>query len=770
MTVPKPPDDSNKMDLLQAQLRFKEQLTEIINQIHSARDLAEILVTIGPRLSDLLGCERTTIYAVDKRSQQIYSMYKEGADLKEIRVLRDTSSLVGYVALTGQTINIRDAYDPQELLSYNPNLRFDASWDRKSGFRTRQVLACTIPYEKYLMGVLQLLNKRDGSAFSKNDMLAAKEVAKTLGIAMYNRRRLSPKHPAHKFSQLIDKGIISEKDFEDALSYCRMNNQPISEVLIEKYACPKEEVLQSIASFYNGQYFNFDGTQRIPEEFRQRLKPDFLKKILVAPLWKKGGVTALAIEDPSDLTRLDAIRLMELSPQQELFVALPRDILDYINASYHVGPAETKKRDVTEILTQLMASEGTDAAISESELMDESDSAIVQLASQIIIDAVARGASDIHIEPGGRSSPTRIRFRVDGDCSLYQDIPATHRAALVSRLKIMANLDISERRLPQDGKIRFRMRDRTIELRVVTIPTSGGEEDVVMRILAASKPLPLEEMGFSSRNLRLLRELAEKPYGIILVVGPTGSGKTTTLHSTLGYINTPDRKIWTVEDPVEITQPGLRQVQMVPRIQLTFANALRSFLRADPDVIMVGEMRDQETAQIGIEASLTGHLVLSTLHTNSAPETISRLLDMGIDTFNFADALLGILAQRLVRRICRECKEAYHPEELEFQSLAEHYGPDFGKNLGIVFSPNFVLYRGKGCAACGNSGYRGRLAIHELLVSTDSIRELIHHKATVNVIQKQAMAEGMHTLMQDGIEKALQGMTDFKQVRAVCVK
>ncbi len=768
MTVP----GEARADALQAQLNFKEQLTDIINRIHGARDAAEILVEIGPKLSGLLGGERTTVYAVDARSQQIYSLYKEGEDLKEIRVPRASTSLVGHVAMTGQTITIRNAYDAAELSRYHPELRFDASWDKKSGFLTKQVLACPILYEKYLMGVLQVLNKRSGEAFAEQDIAAAKEVAKTLGIALYNQRRLAPKRAPNKFGQLIDRGVISAKDFEDAVTYCRMNNQPIAETLIEKYKCPKDELLASLAAYYNCASFSFDGSQRMPEAFRQRLKPEFLKKLGAAPVSKPGGVVQIAIEDPSDLATVDTLRMMDLAPRLELLVAFKKDIVDFINASYQVSAdAQVRTRDVSEILTQLSVDDvGAEAAPPEGDLVNESDSAVVQFANQMIIDAYGRNASDIHVEPGGRKLPTKIRFRIDGDCQLYQEVPAAYRAALVSRLKIMANLDISERRLPQDGKIRFRMGDKMIELRVATIPTTGGGEDVVMRILAASKPLPLEEMGFSDNNLKQLKELAEKPYGIVLVVGPTGSGKTTTLHSVLGYINTPDIKIWTAEDPVEITQPGLRQVQMAPKINLTFANAMRAFLRADPDVIMVGEMRDQETAAIGVEASLTGHLVLSTLHTNSAPETISRLLDMGIDTFNFADALLGILAQRLLRRICKDCKEAYHPTAEEFDALVADYGREYFPNLGVSYTPEFVLYRGKGCPTCANTGYKGRAAIHELLVSTDPVKRLIQRKAPVEEIRKQAIAEGMHTLMQDGIEKAMKGLTDFTQVRAVCIK
>jgi type II secretory ATPase GspE/PulE/Tfp pilus assembly ATPase PilB-like protein len=393
----------------------------------------------------------------------------------------------------------------------------------------------------------------------------------------------------------------------------------------------------------------------------------------------------------------------------------------------------------------------------------------VKLCNKIIIDGYNRGASDIHVEPYGRSSPTVVRLRVDGDCQKYLEIPAPHRNALVQRFKIMAKLDISERRKPQDGKIRFRGPMGTIELRVATIPTSGGNEDVVMRILAASKPLPLERMGFSERNLREFKAILEKPYGICLVVGPTGSGKTTTLHSALGYINHVDTKIWTAEDPVEITQPGLRQVQVHPKIDFTFASAMRSFLRADPDVIMVGEMRDHETAAIGVEASLTGHLVFSTLHTNSAPETIVRLLDMDIDPFNFADALLGIVAQRLVRTLCG-CKEAYAPSQEEFAELMQEYGVEQWQKLGIPYSPSVRLHRANGCLKCGNTGYKGRMGIHELLVASDEVKRLIQKRRPVEELRAQGVGEGMTTLLQDGIQKVLQGHTDIKQVRAVSMK
>ena len=377
----------------------------------------------------------------------------------------------------------------------------------------------------------------------------------------------------------------------------------------------------------------------------------------------------------------------------------------------------------------------------EDNLVSEESSAVVKLVNKIIIDSFHSNVSDIHIEPQPGKDDVKVRTRIDGSCQLYpMAIPYSYRSAMASRIKIMAGLDIAERRKPQDGKIPFKKYGALdIELRVATVPTQGGMEDIVMRILAAGEPIPFDNLGFSKFNGEKFREIINQPYGIIFVCGPTGSGKTTTLHSALKIINTVDRKIWTAEDPVEITQKGLRQVQMQPKIGLNFAAAMRAFLRADPDVIMVGEMRDKETTSIGIEASLTGHLVFSTLHTNSAPESITRLLDMGMDPFNFADAVLGIMAQRLLRTLCKDCKKPYTPDQEEFDTLVREYGQDyFEKDIGIT-RKEATLYKPEGCAKCNNTGYRGRMGIHELLLGTDEQKKLIQTQARVKELQTQAI-------------------------------
>jgi type II secretory ATPase GspE/PulE/Tfp pilus assembly ATPase PilB-like protein len=755
---------------LERELEYRKKLTAIANQINSADSIPHILMTLKDRILESLDAERLTIYAVDTKNQELYSLQKVGDAPKEIRVPKSFASIAGFTALSRKTINIRDAYEPAELARFHANLRFDQRWDKQTGFRTRAVLAVPILFEKYLLGVLQLINKRHGVAFTAQDEDAAEEIGRILGIAFYNQHRAARPGKPSKFGALVDKGVVSEKDLEAAVSSARVNNTTVEKVLIEDYAVPKEELGKSLAAHYATQFFDYDGAATIPADLRDRVPAEMWKKYVCAPVERRPGVLVVAVDDPQDLTRLDGIRAMSLAPRYDFQVGLKHEILAYIAASYgeKVESASADSADLAKIIDQLGEGEGVSTEEEERDApeIDETDSGIVKLANQLIIEAFNRGASDIHVEPDGSKNPCTIRLRIDGDCQKFMEVPGAHRNALVQRLKIMAKLDISERRKPQDGKIRFKYSKGTIELRVATIPTSNQNEDVVMRILAASKPLPLDRMGFSERNLSQFKEIVQKPYGICLVVGPTGSGKTTTLHSALGFINTEDMKIWTAEDPVEITQRGLRQVQVQPKIDFTFAAAMRSFLRADPDVIMVGEMRDHETAAIGIEASLTGHLVFSTLHTNSAPETIARLLDMNIDPFNFADALLGIMAQRLIRTLCAKCKEAYNPSREEFDEIAEAYGREW---FPLSYSPDLTLYRPKGCAACGNTGYKGRMGVHELLVGTDEVKRAVQRRAPVDELRRLALQQGMRTLLQDAIDKAFKGVTDIKQARAVAV-
>jgi type II secretory ATPase GspE/PulE/Tfp pilus assembly ATPase PilB-like protein len=409
-------------------------------------------------------------------------------------------------------------------------------------------------------------------------------------------------------------------------------------------------------------------------------------------------------------------------------------------------------------------------------------SSVIKLVNQMVIDAYEQKASDIHIETNPGDDVSRVRFRKDGDLEDYLQLPFPLRAAVVSRIKIMSRLDISERRRPQDGKINFGdFSSIKLELRVAVLPTHDNMEDVVMRLLASSKPIPLPQLGFSVRDDAIIKRLTERPFGLILACGPTGSGKTTTLHSLLAHINTDNRKIWTAEDPIEITQKGLRQLQVNPKIGVTFASAMRAFLRADPDVIMIGEVRDEETASVCVEASLTGHLVLSTLHTNSAAESVIRLLDLGMDPMNFGDSLIGIVAQRLVRGLCKHCSKPQVLSREEYEALVLEYidgtalTPVDGHNRLLAVAtaafgepvPPMSMRYAVGCEHCGGRGYKGRMGIYEILENIGDMRTKIQSRAPTTEIFNEASRAGMRTLRQDALEKVIAGLIDLKQARTI---
>jgi type II secretory ATPase GspE/PulE/Tfp pilus assembly ATPase PilB-like protein len=445
------------------------------------------------------------------------------------------------------------------------------------------------------------------------------------------------------------------------------------------------------------------------------------------------------------------------------------------------GIEENRPKDVHELLSEALIEMKSAGNQEQVNAVNESSS-VIKLVNQMITDAYDQKASDIHVETNPGDDISRIRFRKDGDLEDYLQLPFALRAAIVSRIKIMSRLDISERRRPQDGKINFNeFSDLKLELRVAILPTHNNLEDVVMRLLASSKPIPMQQLGFSPRDDQIIKRLTERPFGLILACGPTGSGKTTTLHSLLAHINTDNRKIWTAEDPIEITQKGLRQLQVNPKIGVTFASAMRAFLRADPDVIMIGEVRDEETASVCIEASLTGHLVLSTLHTNSAAESVIRLLDLGMDPMNFGDSLIGIVAQRLVRNLCKHCSVAKVLSREEYESLVQEYidgtaltAAEGHQRLLTAASqasgdPSLPISmrHAVGCERCGDRGYKGRMGIYEVLENVGDMKHKIQSRAPTFEIFAEASKAGMRTLRQDAIEKVVAGLIDLKQARSI---
>jgi type II secretory ATPase GspE/PulE/Tfp pilus assembly ATPase PilB-like protein len=750
---------TDAQEKLKRSLEHQTLLNQLMQEIHSSDDFSSIMPKIEKKLLKLLDSERITVYQRSRNEQEIVSKYKTGDDVREIRVPLSTTSIAGYVALSQRAVRINDVYDADELKAIHPNLRFDSSFDRSSGFRTRCMIVVPIKNNDVLLGVMQVLNRSDGDPYTDKDMINAIMISKILG----QKFRYDLGGTNGPYDHLVNTNQISLKELDTFKQRAATENISVTQLLLNETRLTPSDIGHSLERYYQVPYMPYDSSREVPKSLMQGLNESYLIKQHWVPIEGDKDEAVILIDDPSDSRRIMEIQNLLRAKNYVFKLGLPDDIRRYL------GGADVSDSDVdlNELLGKLEVEDAEEDLADAGESLDENEATVIQLVNQLILDAYKNRASDIHIEPGKGKQPSTVRIRVDGVCQRLLSIPATHIRAVVSRIKVMARLDISERRKPQDGKLVVRFKGQPIELRVATIPVVHGES-VVMRILAASEPLPLNKLNLTDENLKNIKQLVSHPHGIFLVVGPTGSGKTTTLHAVLGHINTPDRKIWTAEDPVEITQPGLQQVQVQPKIGFDFAAALRAFLRADPDVIMIGEMRDPETAEAGVEASLTGHLVFSTLHTNSASETVVRLLDLGIDPISFSDALLGVLAQRLVRVLCSNCKEAYTPEAREWELLKHLYGKQHWPELQVD-EKNHQLYRATGCAQCGESGYRGRTGVHELLVATPEMKEIIYKKGTAAEMKELAMAQGMRTLLQDGVRKLLKGDTDLEQIRRVTV-
>ena len=573
---------------------------------------------------------------------------------------------------------------------------------------------------------------------------------------------------------LLAHHYLTQEDLDVALEMSGNELLPLDRVLLNLDFVTEETLAKAIAAFADLPFAHLDNS-------KSNVKTGLANAIMayspaphkMVPVTIAGRTITIAMNHP--LPQQKQHRMEELIKLKVLAVIAPENEIVAAQKRFSIlpgsGNVEEKGLKVPESIVTMIADEIEEPAAEQDEpLVTESDSFLVKLVNKIIYDACQLKASDIHIEPYPGKKEIIVRMRVDGKCSIYQKLPSKYKYAIPSRIKIMAELDISERRKPQDGKINFKkFGPLDVELRVATMPTVGQLEDVVIRVLNIGEAMPFDQLGLTPRNRAAFETAILKPYGLALVVGPTGSGKTTTLHSAIAMINKPKLKIWTAEDPVEITQEGLRQMQINPKIGLTFAVALRSFLRLDPDVIMIGEMRDNETAAIAVEASLTGHLVFSTLHTNSAPETVTRLLEMGLDPYSFSDSLLCILAQRLAASLCEHCREKYRPGADEIDELITEYGAAAFAATGIR-RENITLTRPVGCDFCHNTGYKGRIGIHELLECSDGIKSLIKKKAETALIRDLAIAEGMTTLKQDGILKVLQGLTDIHEIRRVCIR
>jgi type II secretory ATPase GspE/PulE/Tfp pilus assembly ATPase PilB-like protein len=770
---------------------FFRQLQLVTTKIHATENIDQIILETSPEICKLFNADRLTLYAVSDDRTSIVSKIKTGLNAsKDLKLPISPQSLAGYVAFAKKMINIADVYDDDALKKIHPNLSFLKEVDKRSGYRTKQMMVFPIIDGEQLFGVLQVINNKSDQPFGDLEIEGAMQLCQTLALAIRQRMQKAEegqRRRAGRYDGLVAAGVITADELQAAVVKAREEAQSVEHVLMAEYKIRPPQIGASLSKYFGVPYEPFNAGRLKQEALHGPLKKDFIVEQGWLPCEESPEGLIIMCTDP------EAVRGSRSVPQ-----VLPR----YSKFSYRVTTktefeetlaqiygAEDAGPSVDDLLADMSAAPDDDAGGDEDSVSAAADNELVKFVNKVIIDAYNMKASDIHIEPLPGKAKTGIRFRVDGSLAPYIEVPAHFRQALVTRLKIMCDLDISEKRKPQDGKIKFKKYGPLdIELRVATIPSAGGVEDIVMRILAAGEPIPMDKLGLTPHNKENLEKTVSKPYGLFYVCGPTGSGKTTTLHSILKFLNTPDTKIWTAEDPVEITQKGLRQVQINKKAGIDFALVMRAFLRADPDIIMVGESRDKETVSMGVEASLTGHLVFSTLHTNSAPESIIRLLDMGMDPFNFADALLGILAQRLAKKLC-DCKEGYFPDQEEIKTFISEYvldlketkawKADYAGEAKKLYESwlkmygdegKLKFYRSVGCDKCNKSGYKGRIGLHELLVATDPMKKLIQERARVADLFVEAVASGMRTLKMDGMEKIMMGLTDIKMVRSVCIK
>ena len=760
----KPGESAADIERLKKQVAHAEQLKQVMNQIHAAKDLDQIFVELREGILGLLDAERITLYGVDYDKKEIYSKFLDPdtlKDIKEIRVPVNEQSIAGFVAKNTKTVNIADAYNKGELTEISPVLSFDSSWDQKTGFRTKQIL--TVPpfsSDNLLTGVMQLVNRKSGDRFTKEDEEQVQEIATTLGIAFYNQYQLARKKPT-RFDYLISSGLITQAELDATIKEAREKQKEIESLLMEKYKTPRKEIGKSLSLFYKCPFLEFDERVFIPPDLVKNISLNYLKANYWIPLRRSEDSVDVLIDDPYSFQKLQDVKRLFPVKEVKFFVALRDDILKFVSSVATDLDPNVPKQSIAAILGELTTEDQAKPEEAAAGVIDENDSAVVRLANQIVIDAYKEGASDIHIEP--QENRSLVRLRIDGILTDVLSIPKYLHDRITTRIKVLSSLRTDEHLSAQDGKMRAKLEEENLDIRVSIVPVVDGEKAVLRLLSSRSREYTFASLGMNEADLKKVSNAYTKSYGMVLSTGPTGSGKTTSIYSILKILNTREKNITTVEDPVEYRIAGANQIQVNVKTNLTFANGLRSILRQDPNIIFVGEIRDSETAAIAVNAALTGHLVLSTLHTNDAATAIPRLSDMKVEPYLVASTVSVIVAQRLVRQVCQQCKI---PVEVSYAEMTKNFPADVVKK-SFGTNAKTTIYQGQGCKLCHQSGYSGRIGVFEVLEVNKNIRKLIIQKSDSDVILKAAVAEGMKTMLEDGLEKVARGETTIEEILRV---
>ncbi len=765
----------------------EDKLRNLSQAIHSAQNLNEIWTGLTGPIKDVFDCEAATIYLADGKHREIVTRVSAGGEPVEIRLPVGTTSVAGFSAAEQRLVNVRNVHDHNELGRFHPDLAFDAGWDEKTGMRTRSLLTISLTHKNQLMGVLQLVNKEDG--FTALDENNAFLIADTLALALHNLRKAAQQSKPTKFGFLIENGFLTEEELTLTMAKSRKTGKEVEDLLVKDLYLRSLDIGKSLEKFYKVPYTGYDESIALPDPESLGLNIETLKNQNWVPLRYDDSGMVVLIHDPSDDKRVHDIQSMFPRQRIEFRVGLKADIHRYIDSFFGVedAPEETEEETATDNREEELVNEEYDLVVDleEKEIAPEPEpqaepeeqpparetsiaKATIKLFNDMIGISAKQDVTDIHIEPGMEGKDTIVRLRKDGACRVFDEIPSAFQRSLITHIKKLANLDMSVTKLPQNGKFEWTDKNCKFLCEAVIFPTIGDLEDAMLKITPLGKPLPtflpLSKLHFSDPNLDKILSRIASPKGLVLVSGPAGKGKTTTLHSLLGQINSDEKKIVTAEDPVEIVQPGLRQIQVNNEVGLNYSCALDTFLMGNPDVIAVGQIDSEETLKDCLQAG-KDHLVMTTLNANSCIDALRTLREMNVEQEQLADSLLLIVSQKLVPSLCEHCKEDYHPTQEEFDTLKKFYGELYFPELGIQYNEDLKLKKAAGCKKCIFTGYSDQIALQEVLERTPELNRMIAGKASIEEIRNQAIKDGMVTLNQDGIYKIFNGICDFKKIQ-----